>query len=124
MFPVESIIPRIRAFAFSFPDSRFTNRPRLCYTARMKKMLLAAVVAACAVQGVNALPTNAVRDALDVPELRRTRIQGPIGAKFDIFMHERCLSDFARNVVVREAREAFAHPDDDIFNAPVGMWKG
>ena len=90
----------------------------------MKKMFLVAVAAACAVQGVNALPTNAVRDALDPPELRRTRIQGPIGAKFDIFMHERCLSDFARNVVVREAREAFAHPDDDIFNAPVGLWKG
>ena len=90
----------------------------------MKKIVFVAAVAACAVQGVNALPANAVRDVLETPELRRTRIQGPIGAKFDTFMHERCLSDFARHVVVREAREAFAHPDDDIFNAPVGMWKG
>ena len=91
----------------------------------MRKIsLLAAVVAACVIPDAHALPANAVRDVLEAPELRCTRIQGPIGAKFDTFMHERCLSDFARHVVVREAREAFAHPDDDIFNAPVGMWKG
>ena len=91
----------------------------------MRKIsLLAAVVAACVVPDAHALPANAVRDLLETPELRCTRIQGPIGAKLDTFMHERCLSDFARHVVVREAREAFAHPDDDIFNAPVGMWKG
>lgn len=72
----------------------------------------------------SALPANAVRDVLEAPELKNTRVQGPIGAKFDRFMYERCLSDFARGVIVREAREAFAHPDDDVFKAPVGMWKG
>ena len=83
--------------------------------------LLGAVAAGAACW---ALPENAVKDALVAPELKNTRVQGPIGAKFDTFMHERCLSDFARNVVVREAREAFAHPDDDVYQAPVGMWKG
>ena len=88
----------------------------------MKKIVAVAVAvagAACA-----ALPENAVKDALVAPELKNTRVQGQIGAKFDTFMQERCLSDFARGVVVREAREAFAHPDDDVFQAPVGRWKG
>ena len=64
--------------------------------------LLGAVAAGAACW---ALPENAVKDALVAPELKNTRVQGPIGAKFDTFMHERCLSDFARNVVVREARD-------------------
>ena len=88
----------------------------------MKKIVAVAVAVVGAACG--ALPENAVKDALVAPELKNTRVQGPIGAKFDTFMHERCLSDFARNVVVREAREAFAHPDDDVYQAPVGMWKG
>ena len=83
------------------------------------KMVPVALVAMClSARG------DAVRDALVAPDLKDTRVQGPIGEKFDQFIHERCLSDFARNVVVREAREAFAHPDDDVFQAPVGMWKG
>ena len=87
-------------------------------TTKLKMMSAALVVACLSAQG------DAVRDALVAPDLKDTRVQGPIGEKFDQFMHERCLSDFARNVVVREAREAFAHPDDDVFQAPVGMWKG
>ncbi|MBR0505878.1 MAG: glycoside hydrolase family 127 protein [Kiritimatiellae bacterium] len=89
----------------------------------MKKTMVLAVVAAAGA-ACGALPENAVKDALVAPELKNTRVQGQIGAKFDTFMQERCLSDFARGVVVREAREAFAHPDDDVFQAPVGMWKG
>ena len=88
----------------------------------MKKNIAVAVAVVGAACG--ALPENAVKDALVAPELKNTRVQGQIGAKFDTFMQERCLSDFARGVVVREAREAFAHPDDDVFQAPVGMWKG
>ena len=88
----------------------------------MKETMAVVVVAVGIACG--ALPENAVQDALVAPELKNTRVQGPIGAKFDAFMHERCLSDFARRVVVREAREAFAHPDDDVYQAPVGMWKG
>ena len=88
----------------------------------MKKIVAVAVAVVGAACG--ALPENTVKDALIAPELKNTRVQGQIGAKFDTFMQERCLSDFARGVVVREAREAFAHPDDDVFQAPVGMWKG
>ena len=61
-----------------------------------QKMMVAACVAIClSVHG------GAVRDALVAPDLKDTRVQGPIGAKFDQFIHERCLSDFARNVIVR-----------------------
>ena len=84
----------------------------------MKKNIAVAVAVVGAACG--ALPENAVKDALVAPELKNTRVQGQIGAKFDTFMQERCLSDFVRGVVVREAREAFAHPDDDVFQAPVG----
>ena len=79
----------------------------------MKSILAFVSVAAMAACG--ALPEYVVKDALVAPELRNTRVQGRIGAKFDVFMHERCLSDFARGVVVREAREAFAHPDGDVY---------
>ena len=82
--------------------------------------LAVAAVAVCAA----ALPQNAVKDVLDTPALKNTRVQGKIGAKLEKFMYERCRSDFARSVVVREAREAFAYPDDDVYNAPLGMWKG
>ncbi len=91
-----------------------------------KKTLVLAAAMFTAMAGLAATPvkTDAVRDVLAVPDLKDTRIQGPIGEKFDNFMYERCLSDFARKVIVREAREAFAHPDDDVYRAPVGMWKG
>ena len=82
------------------------------------------VVLAISLIACSTLAKDAVSDVLTTPALKNTRIQGQIGAKLDKFMYERCLSDFAQKVVVREAREAFAHPDDDVFNAPVGMWKG
>ena len=65
-----------------------------------------------------------VGDALSVAPLRNCHVDGAIGAKFDRFMYERCLSDYAKTVIFREARDAFAHPDDDIFTAPIGTWKG
>ena len=55
------------------------------------------------------------------PRAEETRVQGKIGAKLEKFMYERCRSDFARSVVVREAREAFAYPTNDVYNAPLGM---
>ena len=70
------------------------------------------------------LPKDAVPDALLPPKLKDVRVNGPIGAKFDRFMYERCLSENARNEIVKEAREAFASPDDDVFRVPLGMWKG
>ena len=85
-------------------------------------VLLASLASAFVVDA--ALPQNAVEDVLVPPELRDVRVLGPIGAKFDTFMQERCLSAFARDRIVGEAREAFARPDDDVFLSPVGMWKG
>ena len=64
------------------------------------------------------------RDLLSVAELKNCHVDGAIGAKFDRFISERCLSDYARTTIFREARDAFAHPDDDIFAAPIGTWKG
>ena len=89
----------------------------------MKFQLSILAVAAITVCSA-ALPQNSVKDVLDTPALKNTRVQGKIGAKLEKFMYERCRSDFARSVVVREAREAFAYPDDDVYNAPLGMWKG
>ena len=74
--------------------------------------------------GGRPLPKDAVPDALQPPNLKDVRVNGPIGAKFDRFMHERCLSKKACEVIVGEAREAFAKPDDDVFRSPLGMWKG
>lgn len=65
-----------------------------------------------------------VQDCLTPAKLSACRVQGPIGAKMDRFAFERGWGPFARGVVMREAEEAFAHPDDDVFNAPLGMWKG
>ena len=81
--------------------------------------LLAVVCLACAVD-----LSGATRDALVAPDLKNCRVDGAIGAKFDRFIYERCLSVYARNVIFREARDAFAHPDDDICTAPIGTWKG
>ncbi len=63
-------------------------------------------------------------DALVSPEQKATRLQGMIGAKAENFFYHRCWGPEARGVVFNEAEFAFTHPDDDVFNAPVGMWKG
>ena len=73
--------------------------------------------------GQSRLP-DVARDCLQAAPLSACRVQGPIGAKMDRFAFERGWGPFARGVVMREAEEAFAHPDDDVFNAPIGMWKG
>lgn len=89
----------------------------------MRKMALTTILVA----GVGALfakVPDAAPDRLTAPALKDCRVQGPIGAKFEKFMYERCWGPYARGVVMREAEEAFAHPDDDVFNAPAGMWKG
>lgn len=90
----------------------------------MKRLLLLGISLAvfCGVSAAR-MP-NAAKDLLDAPRLRDCRVQGPIGAKLETFMYERCWGPFARGVVMREAEFAFTHPDDDVFNAPVGMWKG
>ena len=89
----------------------------------MKRLILAAFAATCGLCLAAPVP-NAVADKLAAPALKDCRVQGPIGAKFNTFMYERCWGPFARGVVLDEAEFAFSHPDDDVFNAPVGMWKG
>ena len=90
-----------------------------CHIMLMKKTLVAVVGVAgtlCA--------AGAVRDVLTAADLKDCHVDGAIGVKFDRFMAERCLSDFAKDTIFREARDAFAHPDDDVFAAPIGTWKG
>ena len=90
----------------------------------MKRLLLLGISLAVFCGASAARMPNAAKDLLDAPRLRDCRVQGPIGAKLETFMYERCWGPFARGVVMREAEFAFTHPDDDVFNAPVGMWKG
>ena len=51
-------------------------------------------------------------------------VRGHVREVQDRFVNRRILSDFARDTVWQEARDAFAHPDDDVFNKGIGMWKG
>ena len=67
---------------------------------------------------------NAVQDRLTPPALKDCRLQGKIGTKADTFFYRRCWGPEGRGLVMPEAEFAFTHPDDDVFNPPVGMWKG
>ena len=63
-------------------------------------------------------------DALVPAAAGDVRTRGPVAALQDRFFANRVLSDFARDEIWAEARGAFAHPDDDVYNRPAGMWKG
>ena len=52
------------------------------------------------------------------------KVLGHVGEMQARFFRERIFSDFAREEIWKEAREAFERPDDDVFNKPAGMWKG
>ena len=66
----------------------------------------------------------AVQDALVPARLGDVRVGGFVGRLQDRLFARRVLSDYAMEAVWKEARDAFAHPDDDVFYGGVGMWKG
>lgn len=51
------------------------------------------------------------------------RLAGAIGALFDRFIENRITGDFAVNVVLKEAEDAFFENVDD-KDAPLGLWRG
>ena len=85
----------------------------------MRYWMLGCFVAAVA--GATAAP---VRDALTSAREADVRVGGRVGALQERFFRERVMSSSARETIWKEARDAFAHPDDDVYNKPAGMWKG
>ena len=63
-------------------------------------------------------------DALVAVKAGDVKVKGHVAQVQDRFFAERITSDFAKTEIWKEAREAFAHPDDDVFNHGIGMWKG
>lgn len=63
-------------------------------------------------------------DALTPAFLGDVKVKGHVAEIQDRFFRNRIFSKFAKDEVWKEARDAFANPDDDIFKKPVGMWKG
>ena len=72
---------------------------------------------------VRAVPP-VVRDALTPARLADVKVGGFVGRLQDRLLDRRVRSAFAREEIWKEARDAFAHPDDDVFYGGVGMWKG
>ena len=60
---------------------------------------------------------------LTPPQLHEVRFGGSVGELFDRVIAERVTSDRARNVVFKEAEDAFLNCMDDA-KAPVGIWQG
>ena len=67
---------------------------------------------------------NAVSDRLSAPALCDVRLEGAVGAKMDKFFEERIFSDYARDTIMQEARDAFCKREDDVVRAPSGYWQG
>ena len=67
---------------------------------------------------------TAVADRLVAPKVSEVKVKGHVAEVQDRFFANRVLGDFARNEIWKEAHAAFAHPDDDVFNKGIGMWKG
>ena len=65
-----------------------------------------------------------VADRLTPVKLADVRVKGHVAELQGTFFANRIFGDFARKEIWKEAHEAFAHPDDDVFNHGIGMWKG
>ena len=65
---------------------------------------------------------DAVQNKLNPPLLSNLSLKGPIADQMDIFLHERVLSDFAKNVIYQETEDKFRLREDD--EHVVGMWRG
>ena len=63
-------------------------------------------------------------DTLTPARLSDVCARGFIGDLQGRFFAQRIFSDTAKEKIWKEARDAFAHPDDDVFNRGIGMWKG
>lgn len=62
-------------------------------------------------------------DRINAAEIGSAHFSGAVGEKFERFIYERMLSDKARNVILKEAEDAFANCVDDV-EAPIGIWQG
>ena len=65
-----------------------------------------------------------VADRLVPAKVSDVKVKGHIAEIQDRFFANRVLGDYAKNEIWKEAHAAFAHPDDDVFNHGIGMWKG
>ena len=66
---------------------------------------------------------DAAKDAYLAPALGDVRLQGPLAEKMERFLHARVRSEFARQEIFGEAREAIRRKEDDA-NGLVGYWQG
>lgn len=64
------------------------------------------------------------KDAIVSVKASEVKVRGHVAEVQDRFFRERIFSDFAKNEIWKEAHDAFAHPDDDVFKNGIGMWKG
>ncbi len=64
-----------------------------------------------------------VSNKISAPALGDAVIKGPIGERMELFFDERVKSDFAWDVVYREAEDAFKNKVDD-ESGVVGLWQG
>ena len=69
--------------------------------------------------GVAQLP-----DRLTAAPVGDVAVRGHVSEVQSRFLAYRVIGEFARDKIWKEAYEAFAHPDDDVFNHGIGMWKG
>ncbi len=63
-------------------------------------------------------------DRVRTARLGEVKVPGHVGEVQDTFFSNRIRGEYARSEIWKEAHEAFAHPDDDVFNHGIGMWKG
>lgn len=87
-------------------------------------MKIRVIVAGTVFVWSSAVVAAPVRDALVPARESEVKVGGHVAALQDRFVRERIVSDYARKEIWGEARNAFAHPDDDVFNNGIGMWKG
>ena len=73
----------------------------------------------------NAVVPPKTKDAMIMPALQDTRIEGYLGEKIDRFLDRRVFSGYARNVMFAEAEKAFDTCfDDDPSHPGAGYWQG
>jgi len=65
-----------------------------------------------------------VADKLTPVRLSDVKVKGHVAELQDAFFSNRVMGEFVRQNIWKEAHDAFAHPDDDVFNRGIGMWKG
>lgn len=79
---------------------------------------------AFAVIFITSCSISPVQDVMNSPELGSVHLQGAVEAKMENFFEHRIYSQFARDSIFGEARDAFKNRIDDTFKAPAGYWQG